>query len=142
MTTKRCFCCGETKPLDGFYKHAKMKDGHLNKCVVCIKASATAHRLANLERIREYDRRRASMPHRMAKNARVTAAYNTRFPDRRKANVAVGNAVRDGRLEKWPCQVCGFKAVAHHPDYSRPLDVVWLCQPHHKQAHALIESTS
>lgn len=63
-------------------------------------------------------------------------------PERRAANVKVGNAVRDGRLRKQPCWVCGAKAVAHHPDYSRPLDVVWLCQPHHKQTHALVANES
>lgn len=43
-----------------------------------------------------------------------------------------------GLLKKQPCWVCGEKAIAHHPDYDRPLDVVWLCQPHHKQTHALV----
>ena len=138
MTIKPCICCAEPKPLVGFYKHAQMRDGHLNKCIECVKASALAHRLNNVERIRSYDRMRASQPHRMALMQRVMGDYLVRFPDRRKANVAVGNAVRDGRLKKLPCQVCGVSAIAHHPDYSRPLDVVWLCQPHHKQAHALV----
>ena len=35
MKMKRCICCGEMKPLDEFYKHPKMKDGHLNKCIRC-----------------------------------------------------------------------------------------------------------
>lgn len=32
---KRCFKCGAEKPLTSFYKHKKMKDGHLNKCKDC-----------------------------------------------------------------------------------------------------------
>lgn len=45
-------------------------------------------------------------------------------------------AVRGGRLIREPCSVCGSpKSQAHHPDYSRPLDVLWLCQSHHHQQH-------
>lgn len=134
---KRCFKCLATKPLAEFYKHAAMGDGHLGKCKECTKRDVGVHRQENLEHIRQYDRLRAAQPHRMAKNQATTAKYSADFPQRRKANVAVNNAIRDGRLEKLPCQVCGDpKSVGHHCDYECPLDVVWLCQPHHKQLHA------
>lgn len=46
-------------------------------------------------------------------------------------------AVRDGRLTKKPCEVCGTeeKVEAHHEDYSKPLDVMWLCFKHHRERH-------
>lgn len=34
------------------------------------------------------------------------------------------------------CASCG-RPHGHHPDYSRPLDVVWLCDKHHKEVHAM-----
>jgi len=113
-----------------------------------VKASVKANRLEKIEQYREFDRRRSSMPHRVAarKAYSTTRAYADshraaairwaeKHPERRRASVAVGNAVRDGRLKPTPCWACGEKAEAHHPDYSRPLDVVWLCDTHHKQAH-------
>lgn len=137
-TEKTCFKCLCKLPLEAFYKHPAMGDGRVNKCKECTKKDASKHRKENLEEIRQYDRVRAAQQHRMEQNLRVSKAYKLKFQNRLKANNSVNNAIRAGRLEKWPCQVCGNeKSVAHHCDYSRPLDVVWLCQPHHKQAHEL-----
>lgn len=58
---------------------------------------------------------------------------------KRAAHVIVGNAIRKGIITKLPCFVCGRKAEAHHPDYDRPLDVIWLCPKHHKEAHLMIK---
>lgn len=138
MTTKRCFKCGSEKPLEGFYKHAQMGDGHLNKCIECAKADVRKSRIDRQDYYRSYDKMRASQPHRRALAKRVQDEWREKHPQRRAANVLLGNAVRSGTVQRQPCWVCGSKAVAHHPDYDRPLDVVWLCQPHHKQAHALV----
>ena len=45
------------------------------------------------------------------------------------------NAIRDGKLTRQPCEVCGAWAEAHHPDYSKPLEVIWLCVPNHGAEH-------
>lgn len=143
-----CKHCNTEKPADGFYASAK------SKCKDCIKAAVTAHRQANLERVRAYDRMRGSMPHRVAarldyqqtnafaqSHSAAALRWAAKHPDRRRANIAVSNAVRSGVLIPWPvCAVpiCDCKPQAHHPDYDRQLDVVWLCQAHHKQTHALI----
>lgn len=34
---KKCFKCQKVKPIEQFYKHKMMKDGHLNKCIVCAR---------------------------------------------------------------------------------------------------------
>lgn len=53
------------------------------------------------------------------------------------ARYAVSEAIRAGRLVKQPCERCGKadKVIAHHPDYSKPLEVQWLCSRHHAEAH-------
>jgi DNA-directed RNA polymerase subunit RPC12/RpoP len=45
------------------------------------------------------------------------------------------SAVRWGRMERKPCEVCGEKAEGHHEDYSKPYDVRWLCRKHHNETH-------
>jgi hypothetical protein len=47
----------------------------------------------------------------------------------------VSNAIRTGRLARQGCEVCGDRAHAHHDDYSKPLDVRWLCSQHHTDHH-------
>jgi len=137
---KICFKCKVEKDRTDFYKHPAMKDGLLGKCKECSKKDSIQHRNDNLESYRSYDRERSKLPHRLELGVKINKEYRAKYPDRYKANTEVSNAVRDGRLEKWPCMVCGdVKSVGHHPDYSRPLDVVWLCQIHHKEAHALIK---
>lgn len=121
------------------------------RCKECIKAAVKANRLVKIDYYRSYDRMRGSMPHRAAaqadyqeteayKDSHLAAnnKYRSKHPQRDKARNAVNNAVRDKRLTPWPvCAVpeCICKPEAHHPDYSRPLDVVWLCDLHHKAAH-------
>lgn len=136
MDAKTCFKCGTHKPLDDFYAHPMMGDGHLGKCKECTKRDARAHRAANIERFREYDTARKTLPHRVASRVRVTEEWRLKHPDRRLAQQKVAYAIQTGALKQEPCWVCGeTKVHAHHPDYSHPLSVVWLCAEHHKQAH-------
>ncbi len=137
--SKECFKCKIVKPLDEFYKHNMMADGHLNKCKECTKNDVSKHREENIERIRQYDRDRAKLPHRIELKKEIVRRWNKKHPDRRNAQQKLRHAVQSGLVKKHPCWVCGEKAEAHHPDYSSPLDVVWLCTVHHKQTHALVK---
>lgn len=53
-----------------------------------------------------------------------------------KAHSLVAAAIRNGVLVPQPCRICGKKAIAHHEDYSKPLEVDWLCHKHHRERHA------
>lgn len=127
---KRCFKCLIDKPLSEFYRHRQMADGHLSKCKRCTKADALAHRNKNIDRIREYDRERAKLPHRIASATRITREWRKEHRDRQRAHNA---AARASLTAPKCCEGCGNERPLekHHPDYAKPLLVVWFCKPCH-----------
>lgn len=151
---KRCRTCGLSKPLTAFYRHKAMGDGHLNKCIECVKERVRKYREANIDRVREYDRNRPNREERREKNVkrdRERYHNDTEFRDRvlemkkawqarnnlkRRAHIMTGNAIKCGLLKKQPCEVCGSIEVdAHHEDYRFPAKVRWLCHKHHMARH-------
>lgn len=155
MTTsiKTCFKCGAEKSLAEFYKHKGMADGHLNKCKSCTKKDVSENRSEKIERYRRYDRERSGNPDRVAARRayQQTNAYREscrkanarrveRNPVRRAAHIALGNAVRGGKVWKSPCCTAPgcFRTDGlhgHHTHYCAPLCVVWLCRSCHVQLH-------
>jgi hypothetical protein len=116
------------------------------------------HRAKHLERIRAYDRKRDREPIRygeILENSKAREktpegkAYRSELRQRWRrehsekylAQTAVGNAVRDGKLKKGPCAACGTtvgRIIGHHHDYSRQLDVTWLCPACHGAEHRVL----
>lgn len=142
MDTKTCFKCDTEKPLSEFYKHKGMADGRLNKCKACARRDVRLRRVKHPEETRAQDRAK----HERYKEKRLLqqAAYrelkrrDPEWVNRRKANNAVANAIRDGRLVKPDkCEACsrGGRIEGHHADYSKPLEVDWLCPPCHRRVH-------
>lgn len=134
---KLCRTCDTEKKKDDFGKRAASVDGLAAKCKLCQK---------------KYDKKRAMLPHRMEARAEYAKTENGREANKRAkkkyldnnaikrgANVIVGNAVRDGKLEKqYFCSVCGIDNVrihGHHDDYAKPLEVRWLCSICHNDWH-------
>lgn len=68
--------------------------------------------------------------------ASAAKLYKKKYPERHRARNTVLSALKNGLLIKGKCAVCGdAKAEAHHEDYKKPLDVIWLCRKHHLEAH-------
>lgn len=149
---KKCFKCQEVKPLSEFYKHKQMKDGRLNKCKTCSKKDVSSNYRNNIDHYKEYERSRANLPHRVKAREdyaktdegikRGNEAKNNwtrRNPIKRMASTIVGNAVRNGKIQKPSnCESCNSEPSrlhGHHDDYAFPLVVRWLCPGCHNKWH-------
>ena len=146
---KHCRQCKQDVRRADFYRMRSGADGLMAICKACHRSNVSANYRANIEHYKEYERGRANLPHRVeAREAyaatpegraaiqRGAKAWIRRNPIKRAAQIAVGNAIRDGKITRQPCEVCGNpKAQAHHDDYGKPLDVRWLCTTHHAEWH-------
>ena len=151
---KNCKSCGLTKSIVEFYKHSQMKDGRLNDCKECYKTKVKINREERIEYYQAFEKNRSQLPHRVlareiysktseGKAARLRASDKWDWNNLIKKNAIckVNNAIKAGSVFKHPCFVCGsIKFHGHHPDYSQPLDVVWLCPKHHKETHLSVSN--
>jgi hypothetical protein len=150
MDKKVCFKCGEEKSLSEFYKHKEMADGYLNKCKECNKKDVQKNYRENIDHYKAYEQNRAMLPHRVkarekyrktkeGKDAiqRARKKYKNNNQIKYHATCILNNAVRDGKIKKQPCEICGstYRIHGHHDDYYKPLEVKWLCSKHHRKIH-------
>ena len=131
---KTCGTCKIEKDSSCFHKRSASSDGLASKCKDCQREYDSA-RLRDPRRMKmrsDYQKTDRGM----AAHKAATKRWVERNTIKRSAHILTGNAIRDGRLIKGICEVCGSSVVhAHHDDYSRPLSVRWLCDEHHNQWH-------
>lgn len=71
-----------------------------------------------------------------ASRNRYFKEYKKLHLEKANARVKLQQAVRSGKIKRLPCKVCQkIPSQAHHPDYSKPLKVIWLCKKHHTEIH-------
>jgi len=69
-------------------------------------------------------------------NYKYKKLQKKRHPERVNARQRVYFALKNNRITKGVCEICGNEKVeAHHDDYSKPLEVRWLCRKHHIEFH-------
>lgn len=147
--TKTCKVCGVTSDVVEFYSGVK------NRCKDCHKKKVRENREAKADYYREYDANRFKHDPKVkerhkkyqATDAGKSAMRRAREkwlnekPEARAAHIILGNAVRDGRVIKpATCTKCGCMPKrrnlhAHHHDYTKPVDVNWLCSQCHSDHH-------
>jgi hypothetical protein len=148
---KTCRECEIEKPLEAFYRNPSGRPGHRNLCKECTAAYSKVRYAKDPQGInrrtvlsrkkkpenqraaskRHYDRHREQMHE---KNRRVLAERR----DQAEAVWAVNAAVKAGRMSRpGNCSKCGSadNIQGHHEDYSKQLEVVWLCARCHTELH-------
>lgn len=88
-------------------------------------------------RMREYYRKTAE-----TKKAKA-AEWRRSNPRKRAAHQAVRDALLSGLLTRPDsCEddECGKRPDAHHDNYDKPLEVLWLCRRHHRLRHQYLRS--
>lgn len=94
----------------------------------------------NKEKQKEYAKRsREKNPGRFKENIRKNIKLDReRYPEKNKARKLLFSALRVGFLIRpTACTKCltECKPEGHHTDYSKPLDVIWLCRECHNKEH-------
>lgn len=145
---KECKKCYARLPLDSFHKHKGFSDGRRSVCKECSNNISREYYKKNREK------HRVSVMRWQKNNPEKVNAYKEIYKEKRKevnrryvemnrkknkAHHKVGYAIFKGTLKKGKqCQVCGCTGKpmeAHHFDYDKPLEVVWMCQSCHKWVH-------
>ena len=125
---KHCRICGLIKNLSDFYTHPKMPDGHLNQCKDCRIQYAARYSKTPKGKVVERRRNQKRKVYLYAMDKKMKKKWRHKYLARSKVTAAL----RCGRLKKAACQLCGNQNLkqidAHHVDYGKPLDVVWLCR--------------
>jgi hypothetical protein len=106
METKFCRKCHLIKPPEDFYERSLNKDGLSSYCRPCTRA--------------------------------MTLGWRAKNPGKRKAHQAVAIALKNRIMVKPDaCEMCKRSTllVAHHTDYEKPLEVIWVCDACHYKIH-------
>ena len=146
MESKYCPSCKKIKKSKEFYKYT---NGSLRYvCKICTnekcKIYCEKNSLKISERRKKYYLKRhdyfiekgklyARSP--KGKEAKLKTVKNSykKFPEKFKARSKFHYYLRKGTIKRLPCEVCGeVKTEGHHQDYTKPLEVKWLCMYHHK----------
>jgi hypothetical protein len=64
----------------------------------------------------------------------TTLRMAKKYPEKQKARSILRYALITGKVSKSACMFCSSEKVeAHHPDYTKPLEVMWLCPECHRK---------
>lgn len=105
------------------------------KCIICGKEFLTS--VHNIKKGRISACSKACVAKTLHKRFKHLEAQNKNM--RPKAKQLFRSALKYGKVNRHPCEICGsIEAHGHHDDYSEPLRVRWLCRKHHAEAHPFV----
>ena len=129
---KTCLCCGQAKEDSEF---GVLRGTLRSTCNPCRRKDAADRYKKNPGKVKARVKKYCSTPEGKKVHNAAVQRSREKYPDREKCREYFDGAVASGNVQKFPCFVCGEHAEGHHPDYSQPLSVVWLCKKHHREVH-------
>lgn len=134
--TKTCTKCGGVFARTNFYRDRATKDGLRPDCKECNKRRVLKWRYENHDRVLAYMQKYNATETAHAASRRQMQRAKAIYPEKVAAREMIKSAVKHGKIVRGPCEKCGASnAHAHHHDYSKPLDVHWLCRKCHGIEH-------
>ena len=134
---KVCKNCGILKQEEEFYVHSEMASGRLNRCKECVKKRVRKYVRENADLLSEREKKRYQRRRRdpMFRQKRADYLRQWRTPETMRAHNATARKLKDSKPEN--CERCKVRPaeMAHHPDYSKPNKVEWICFRCHCRLH-------
>lgn len=125
ITFERCSKCKKEGKIDSMINYTKRisTSGELQRYFYCQEC--------NTERAKKY---RGTI---IGKEKIYQAAKNARKKYRKKHNARkmLNHYIKLGKIQKEACYCGETKVDGHHTDYTKPLEVIWLCRKHHALLH-------
>lgn len=124
-------------------RNRRYRESHKEELREYQKKYRETHKEGKSEYLKQYRRDNAKRLKELGREYRQKNATELAKKKKRKnesiynfAGVKLNYAKRKGRIKQKPCEVCGDEnSQAHHCDYNKPLDVIWLCPKHHSEWH-------
>lgn len=133
---KKCKTCGLILPFDMFHKHKISADGLRSNCKSCRSINEAHYYTDKREHRILCAKQRRQLPEVKEKQNYYSKQYAKNNKLKLRARAILNYNVRTGKLSRpTNCQDCGSpnQIEGHHEDYSKPLDVKWLCVFCHKR---------
>lgn len=143
--TGLCPCGNERAPYSKSY------------CRECLAKRDKERKPRNIDQIARYnakakEKRKMLREPRMLKQDKINIERRKKYSDPSYLHAKLKHQVRSltrgyikmGFLVKGSCEICGRieNVEAHHDDYTKPMDIRWLCMEHHREHHKLLKESN
>jgi hypothetical protein len=139
-----CSVCKQDKTIDSFY--LKKNNKASSWCKSCYAEYYKINKQIISDAQKDYRKTKSCLLARLKRHLNNWENMSF-YSQRRRAVKTVRIALACGEISRSDiCEICGARTLfidAHHHDYTKPLDVSWMCRKCHKMTHKkLISKTT
>ncbi len=132
ITEKQCCRCKKVLPIYQFWRRTDKR--YVPYCKNCSRLILRDNRARNEDTFKSKDKRYYDK-HKQEISDKRKKDYKENY-HKSVARQTVRSAIKKGTLVRRTCEKCpSLDSEAHHPDYTKPLEVVWLCGVCHHRLH-------